>query len=291
MGGRPDCAGIDQARDAGALGRKCGRSGAEGGEFRRRCQSFEAPGGGRQTAKGISGEAGRARAGASPPPPQRAREDAEQAHALAKEQEKTLEQTRALAKERKKTVRRTTAGLIAACFLAAAALWQAKYAYEQSSVARSNEREARLQGQLNEVTAIEASIGRLQAEAANWQAYASELERVARRQRAEGTKSEPQDRVAENNRNKITKATNQRNVLLSQARDLTDKRYRAIVKINDENKARWTGNISASERERVITDVVKFFNTLSSLNSTDSRAPAEFNAQSTLRMALYAVGR
>ena len=212
----------------------------------------------------------------------------EQAHALAKEQEKTLEQTRALAKERKKTVRRTTAGLIAACFLAAAALWQAKYAYEQSSVARSNEREARLQGQLNEVTAIEASIGRLQAEAANWQAYASELERVARRQRAEGTKSEPQDRVAENNRNKITKATNQRNVLLSQARDLTDKRYRAIVKINDENKARWTGNISASERERVITDVVKFFNTLSSLNSTDSRAPAEFNAQSTLRMALYA---
>ncbi len=230
------------------------------------------------------------------------------------EKQRALElvQARALAIAHNKTAQRTRVGLITAiCLLVvasgllASSLWLGQKANEnarQSAInlrqAEINARQAVLQGHFLEVSVIGATIKQIQSSADNWQAQVNQSERDIRNQRVKYARfgqNDNQNQVARNNEEKRKNAIDNREVLLKRISRLAEARDDTIKRINQENERHWNDDISSSERDDIVAKIVQFFsslnslNPLNSLNFPDFTNPPDFNAQSTLRMALYAV--
>jgi WD40 repeat protein len=216
----------------------------------------------------------------------------EQARALAREQEKQrvleLEQARALAKEQKKRLIAASLFALVAAGLAVFAMYQSHIAWLNAQAARINAREATVQSQLKELSSIEVtSKSILRNDVAIWQAQGSQIERDIRNQRTHGG-----DEVTKNNQKRLKDAIGTRDIFLRKYGRLMEQRDDIIGKINKENERRWRDDISASEREDIVTKIVQFLsspNSLNSLNYPDFTNPPTFDAQSTLRIALYAL--
>lgn len=194
-----------------------------------------------------------------------------QARALEIAQRKTVLAQR-------KTVQRTTAGLILAIGFALLAMWQWNDARTNQRLAEMGEREAFLQAQFKAVSLIDVTNRLTLRNAAVWQAQARQAERDILSQRPEGAKAD-EDEVTKNNERRLRDAIEKRDSFLRIIEREKDRRYGIFEKINEENGRRWKDDISNSEREEIVENVVRFL----------SSPPPASDLQTTLRVALYAV--